>query len=105
MDPQRLHSGGTWPIKGPTEGLLKGLHRGLHRATGVPRKPWIFYIFLDLGGIVRIFGKILGFWIKITCFVSFSSKNDAESFGNSIKILCLDQKRAKFVQKSYGTFT
>ena len=39
------------------------------------------------------FGQILKFLIKITCFFSFSSKNDAESFRNFIKIQ-LDPKRA-----------
>ena len=37
--------------------------------------------------------------------MSFSSKNDAESFRNFIKIPFLDPKRAKLVQKSYGKFT
>ena len=37
--------------------------------------------------------------------MSFSSKNDAESFRNFIKIQFLDPKRAKLVQKFYGKLT
>ena len=29
-----------------------------------------------------IVGQILGFWVKIMCFLSFSRKNRAESFRN-----------------------
>ena len=47
-----------------------------------------------------IFGRILGFLVRIMWFFSFSSKNDAESFRNVIKILVLDPNRAKLVRKS-----
>ena len=60
--------------------------------------------FSDFRGIFRIFGQILGFWVKITCFLSFSNRNDAESSINFIKIQFLDPKRAKLVQKSYRKF-
>ena len=47
--------------------------------------------------------------LKIIWFLSFSSKNDAESLCHFVKIPFLDPKRAKFVQivlrKVYGKFT
>ena len=49
-------------------------------STEVPRKPWI----LD----------------KITCLLSFSSKNHAESSRNFVKYLILNPKRTKLNQKS-----
>ena len=59
----------------------------------------IFYVFF------WFFGKILRLLVKMTWFLSFSGKNDAESFRNFIKIPFLNPKRAKLVQKSYGKFT
>ena len=44
--------------------------------------------------------KILGFSLKITCFLSFPSKSHAESPRNFIHNLVVDPKRAKFNQKS-----
>ena len=55
-------------------------------------------IFKDFLGIFGIFGQILRFLIKITWFLSFSSKNDAESLCHFVKIPFLDQKRAKLDQ-------
>ena len=85
----------------------RGLHRGLHR--GPWEFPGISGNFRDFYGIFLIFGQILRFVIKITCFLSFSSKNDAESFRHFIKNLVLVPKRAKLVQKSlrkvYGKYT
>ena len=57
-------------------------------------------IFVNSWGIFGIFGQILRFLVKIMCFLSFSSKNDAESFRNFVKNLALDPKRAKLDQKS-----
>ena len=48
-----------------------------------------------------IFGQILRFWVKITWFLSFSSKNHAESSRNLIKNSVLDPKWAKFNRKSW----
>mgnify|MGYP003315669372 CR=1 FL=1 len=39
--------------------------------------------------------------VKITCFLSFSSKNHAESSRNFVKNLILNPKRAKLDQKSW----
>ena len=69
---------------------------------GTLRKPRIFR---DCCGIFGIFGRILRFLVKITCFLSFSGKNDAESSISFIKNLVLDPKRAKLVQKSDGNLT
>ena len=56
--------------------------------------------FFDFSGIFLIFCHILRFFVKIMCFLSFSSKNHEESFINFVKILFWDPKRAKFDQKS-----
>ena len=45
--------------------------------------------------------KILKLFVKITCFLSFSKQNHAESSRNFVKNLVLDPKRAKFDQKSW----
>ena len=79
-------------------------HSGLHRAPqgslGIPRKPY-FYLFSEIcWSIFGIFGQILKFLIKITWFLSFSSKSDAESLCHFVKIPFLDLKRAKLDQKS-----
>ena len=71
-------------------------------SQGSPQGPWetleILGIFRDVLGILGILNQILKFLIKITCFFSFSSKNDGESSINFIKIPFLDPKRAKLVQ-------
>ena len=54
----------------------------------------------DFWGMFGILGQILRFLVKITCFLSFSSKNHAESSGNFVKNLILNPKRAKLNQKS-----
>ena len=46
-----------------------------------------------------IFCQILRFLIKITWFLSFSGKNDAESLCHFVKNLFLNPKRAKLDQK------
>ena len=61
-------------------------------------------MFTYFPGLSEIFGQILRFLIKITWFLSFSNKNDSESFRNFIKNLVSDPKRATLVQKSYGKF-
>ena len=43
---------------------------------------------------------MLRFFVKITCFLSFSGKTHAESFINFVKNLILNPKHAKFDQKS-----
>ena len=53
----------------------------------------ILNIFLD-------FCQLLRFLVKITWFLSFSGKNDAESLCHFVKIPFLDPKRAKLDQKS-----
>ena len=45
------------------------------------------------------FRKILRFLIRITWFLSFSSKNDAESLCHFVKNLILNLKHVKFDQK------
>ena len=57
------------------------------------------YMFKDLGGILGFLNQILKFWVKITCFLSFSSKNHAESSRNFVKNLILNPKRAKLNPK------
>ena len=49
-------------------------------------------------GIFLIFDHILGLWVKITCFLSFSSKSHAESFTNFVKNLILKPNRIKLDQ-------
>ena len=56
--------------------------------------------FLDFWVIFEFFGQILRFLIKITWFLSFSGKNDAESLCHFVKIPFWDLKRAKLHQKS-----
>ena len=77
-----------------------GFHCGLCTHTAKHSKPYS-YLFLKLClSIFWMFGQILMFLIKITWFLSFSYKNDAESLCYFVKILFLDLKRAKFDQKS-----
>ena len=57
-------------------------------------------MFEDVWGILEFFGQILRFLVKITWFLSFSSKNDAESLCHFVKIPFLDPKRAKLDQNS-----
>ena len=58
---------------------------GPQGSLGIPRKPYI-YLFLKIVFIIFwIFDQILKFLAKIVWFLSFSSKNDAESSRNSIK--------------------
>ena len=90
--------------------LSRRTHKGPYGPIRAHRDPQhALCIFGDFLSIFRIFGQILGFLIKITWFLSFSSKNDAESSRNFMKILFLDPKRAKLVQKSlrkvYGKYT
>ena len=69
---------------------------GFHRSTGNPRKPWIFTKFF---GLLRYF---FDFWSNIkdlgwkNMFLSFSTRNHAESFRNFVNISVLDPKCAKF---------
>ena len=56
--------------------------------------------FWDFWSYFKIFGQILRFLIKITWFLSFSGKNDAESLWNFVKNLILNPKHAKLDQKS-----
>ena len=71
-------------------------------SLGNPRKTYIyiFLFFFLFFCIFGIFGQILRFLVKITCFLSFSSKNHAESFINFVKNQILNPKRAKLDQKS-----
>ena len=65
--------------------------------------PWSILCrkeFRDLWGIFGIWGQILRFFVKITWFLSFSGKNDAESLCHFVKIPFLDLKRAKLDKKS-----
>ena len=57
-------------------------------------------IVLWFWNIFWIFDQILRFLINITCFFSFSGKNDAESLCHFVKIPFLDPKRAKLDQNS-----
>ena len=57
---------------------------------------WYFLVFLSY---FQIFGQILRFLVKITWFLRFSGKNDAESLWNFVKNLILNPKRAKIDQK------
>ena len=50
--------------------------------------------------IFWIFRQILRFLVKITCFLSFSNKNDAESLCHFVKNLFLNPKHAKLNQNS-----
>ena len=95
-----------------------GLHLNLHwislvgtqrprpdRQIGATILKTIFFLgfvgyFLDLWVIFEIFGQILRFLIKITWFLSFSGKNDAESLWNFVKNLILKPKHANFDKKS-----
>ena len=94
-------------------GISQDLSRRTHKtdcylvgSLGNPRKTWILRYFLSFcWGIFGIVGQIFGFLVKTTLYVSFSGKNDAESFINFATIQFLDPKRAKLVQKSYGKFT
>ena len=72
---------------------------GPQGSLGIPRNLGFFCIFWDFWGIFWIFGQILRFLVKIMWFLSFSSKNDAESLWNFVKIPFLDPKRAKLDQK------
>ena len=51
-----------------------------------------------LFGFGGIFNQKLRFLVKITWFLSFSNKNDAESLCHFVKIPFLDPKRAKLDQ-------
>ena len=81
------------------------LHSGIWRPPSVQEyfgknlgKICILIYFLVFLGI---FGQILRFLIKITWFLSFSNKNDAESLCHfDKKKYFLDPKRAKLDQKS-----
>ena len=59
---------------------------------------WLKYHRAHMG---PYFGQILKFLIKITWFLSFSGKNDAESLWNFVKNLFLNPKHAKIHQKSW----
>ena len=74
-------------------------------STRVPRKPKNFTYFQISFWYFWDSGSNINFFVKITCFLSSSNKNDAELSLNFIKIQFLDPKRAKLVQKSYGKFT
>ena len=77
---------------GPSDLFKKtGLHIGL---------PYILTYFPGFFGYLWIFNQILRFLMKITWFLSFSNKNDAESSINFVKIPFLDPKRAKLDQNS-----
>ena len=86
----------TWLIPSGQNSAQGGprTHRSPHRSLGIPRN------FRDFSGIFGIFGQILRFLIKITWFLSFSNKNDAESSINLVKIPFLDPKCVKLDQNS-----
>ena len=70
--------------------------------------PMRWFVCAVLFDFFRYFGDFLSnirFSFKITWFLSFSGKLDAESYRNLMKNSVLGPKRAKFVQKSYGKFT
>ena len=73
---------------------------GPQGSLGNPRKTYIYLFFYICWGIFWIFGQILRFLIRITWFLSFSSKNDAESLCHFVKIPFLDPKRAELDQNS-----
>ena len=79
--------------QGSPQGVSTRVSTGV--STGVPRKPRNFKYSPGFSCIFRIFSQRLGFLVKIKWFLSFSCKNDAESFRNSIKKQVLDPKRAK----------
>ena len=64
-------------------------------SLGIPRKTYV-YVFLGIFGVILI--KYLSFFVKITWFLSFSSKNHTELSRNFIKNLVLNPKHAKFNQ-------
>ena len=65
---------------------FENAHTGPQGSLGIPRKSY-FNLFLGIPfGIFGIFGQILRLLIKITWFLSFSSKNDAESLCHFVKI-------------------
>ena len=73
---------------------------GPQGSLGIPRKPYVYLFFEICLGIFGNLGQLLRFLIKITWFLSFSNKNDAESLCHFVKNLILDPKRVKFDQNS-----
>ena len=60
---------------------------GLKFTLKAPRNLGILRNFPDVWGIFLMFCQILGFLVKVTWFLGFSSKNDADSSRNFIKKL------------------
>ena len=89
----------TWNVPNWTKSLKSDM-------SGPAKTCFTKYIYLEIIFLPIFcdfwcnFNSIFRFLVKITWFLSFSSKNDAESLGYFVKIPFLDLKRAKLDQKS-----
>ena len=89
------------PISNTTVESAIAMSRAVWGLWKNPASPPLTRDFLRIcWGIFGKIGQILRFLIKITWFLSFSNKNDAESLCHFVKIPFFDPKRVKLDQNS-----